>query len=134
MKTPLIIYCRAVGFYALLTLPLLASPFGYFYFMSLWYVLIYGWFACAVFTILYLITIRGIFDRALRFVLLFIAVVAAVAFAYQMLEVLHAEQDVWHSEFIIFPFLAVIVGWISVCVSRETVIDAGTQKHGDISI
>lgn len=125
MKAPFIIYCRAVGFYSLLTLPLLASP--YIYFISLWYVLIYGWFAWAVFTISYSVIIRMIFNQALRFLLLFIGVVIAVAFAYQMLEVLHVENDVWHSGFLVLPFVAVIVGWISVCVSRETITSAGNQ-------
>lgn len=123
LKTPLVIYARAVGFYAVLTFPAMIFPIMYFY--SLVYVLTFGWFAWALFTILYNLTTNVVFNFALRILILFISVIAAVAFAYHMIGLSGAQQDVWHSEFRIFPFAAVIVGWISVCVSRETIREAG---------
>lgn len=120
MKTAFIIYCKAVGLYALLTLPALLLP--YIYFISLMYVLFYGWFAWALFTALYILIDRVLFDYGFKVMLLFIAVIVSVAFAFQMLEVLHVEENVWHSgEFILFPFVAVIGGWVSICISGERI-------------
>src|SRR5882672_8227977 len=119
MKTPFIIYCQAVGLYALLTIPALAEPVMYF--ISLMYVLMYGWFAWFVFSLLYIITNNLVVVLGFKFLSLFIAVVIAVAVAYQMLETLKVEKDVWHSGYIIFPFVAVVAGWISVSLSRQRI-------------
>ena len=119
MKTALVIYCRALGVYGLLTLPALLMPI--LYIMSLMYVLLYGWFAWLVFTLFYLLLNKLPLDFVPKLFALFTAVVIAVACAYQMIEVLGVEDDVWHSSFIIFPFVAVIAGWISVCVSGEKI-------------
>jgi hypothetical protein len=119
MKTAFVIYCRAVGLYALLTLPAIIVPT--LYFMSLTYVLIYGWFAWFVFTLLYLLMNNLPFDFVPKLFALFIAVGISVACAYHLIGVLGIEEDVWHSGYIIFPFAAVIAGWISVCVSKETI-------------
>jgi hypothetical protein len=56
--TPFIIYARAVGIYCLLTLPAITLPIMYL--VSVTYVLIYGWFAWALFTIIYFITVFAI--------------------------------------------------------------------------
>lgn len=119
MKTSFIIYSRAVGLYALLTLPAMVIPEMYIF--SLIYVLMYGWFAWFVFTALYMIINNLLFDFVSKLFTLFLAVIVAVAFAYQMLGLLQGMGDVWHSGFIIFPFAAVITGWISVCISREKI-------------
>jgi hypothetical protein len=44
-----------------------------------------------------------------------------VAFAYHMIGILIIHDDIWHSGFIIFPFAAVIAGWISVCIAKEKI-------------
>lgn len=119
MKTAFIIYFRAVGLYAIFTLPFLALP--YMYLISLWYVLLYGWFAWFVFSILYLVIIRFLYDPFLRFSSLFIAVTVSVACAFQVLDMIEDWGDIWHSGYIIFPFTAVLTGWISVCISRERI-------------
>jgi hypothetical protein len=119
MKTAFVIYCRAVGLYALLTLPALVVPVMYL--ISLMYVLMYGWFAWFVFTLQYVAIDKLPLDFVLKLSTLFMAVVISVAFAYHMLGMLGVEEDVWNSEFIVFPFAAVVAGWISVCVSRETI-------------
>jgi hypothetical protein len=120
METPFIIYIRAVGIYALLTLPAVALPIMYF--ISMMYVLFYGWFAWAVFTIIYVITIFCNPSYLTKMLILAVGVVVAVLFAFQMLEVLGVEQDIWHSgEFLLFPLAAVLSGWISLKISRERV-------------
>src|SRR5258706_10424312 len=119
MKTAFVIYCRAVGLYALLTLPALFVPV--LYVMSLMYVLIYGWVAWFIFSLLYLLLDNLPLDFVPKLFALFTGVVISVACAYHLMGVAGVEGDVWHSGFIIFPFAAVIAGWISICVSRETI-------------
>jgi hypothetical protein len=119
MKIPFVIYCRAVGLYVLLTLPVLLSPETYF--MSLIYVLVYGWLAWLLFTVLYLAIDHIVVDLALKLFCLFIAVVVAVAFAYQVLCMATFGESAWHTVFIFFPFAAVIAGWISLCISWEKI-------------
>ena len=120
MKTPFIIYIRAVGIYALITIPALAMPVMYF--ISMMYVLFYGWFAWAVFTTIYLVTVFCNPGLKSKMVILSMGVVAAVAFAFQMLEVLAVQKNIWNSgPFLLFPLAAVISGWISLSASRESV-------------
>ena len=120
METPFIIYIRAVGIYALLTLPAVILPIMYF--ISMVYVLFYGWFAWAVFMIIYVITIFCNPSYLVKIIILTIGVVVAVLFAFQMLEVLGVEQNIWHSgEFLLFPLAAVIAGWITLSLSKERV-------------
>ena len=120
MKTPFIIYIKALGIYALLTIPALTMPVMYF--ISMMYVLFYGWFAWAVFTTIYLVTVFCNPGFKSKMVILSIGVVAAVAFAFQMLEVLAVQKDIWNSgPFLLFPLAAVISGWISLSASTERV-------------
>ena|SRR5215204_2416818 len=119
MKTPFIIYIKAVGIYALITIPALGMPIMYF--ISMVYVLFYGWFAWGVFTIIYLVTVFCNPGFLSKMIILSIAVVVAVAIAFQMLEVLKVENNIWNSEpFLLFPLAAVISGWISLsaCAKR----------------
>jgi hypothetical protein len=112
MINPFLIYIKAVGIYALLTLPALFQPIMYL--ISMMYVLFYGWFAWAVFTIIYVIMVFCNPGYRTKMIVLFIGVVAAVAFAFQMLQVLGTEDNVWHSGgFLLFPMTAVFSGWIS---------------------
>ena len=120
MKTPFIIYIRAVGIYALLTIPALFFPIMYI--MSIMYVLFYGWFAWAVFTMIYLVTVFCNPAYHVKMGILTAAVVVAVLFAFQMLEVLKVEENIWQSGgFLLFPFAAVVSGWLSLNISRERV-------------
>lgn len=117
MKTPFIIFIAAVGLYAALTLPALVWP--PLYLMSLFYVVCYGWFAWAVFTICSLLTER-IRLYYLRMGLLTLAVPLSVAFAFQMIEAFNGWDDVWHSgEFLLFPLAATIAGWLSLAIYAE---------------
>lgn len=120
MKTPSIIYLRAVGIYALITIPALGMPIMYL--ISMIYVFFYGWFAWVVFATLYLVT--DFFNPGFRskMGILSIGVVVAVAIAFQMLEVLAAEKNIWNSgPFLLFPLAAVISGWVSLSASTERV-------------
>ena len=119
MKTAFIIYIKAVGIYALLTIPALMLP--PMYLISMMIVLIYGWFAWALFTVIYVTIVFCNFDYAMKMVILVIGVIASVAFAFQMLEILKVEEDVWHSGFLIFPIAGVVAGWISLIVSRRKI-------------
>ncbi len=119
MKASFIIYCRAVGLYVLLSLPALVIPLMYI--LSLYYVLTFGWLAWIAFTVLYIIIDNLVFDFVPKLMVLFVAVVIAVAFAYYMLGIIIIRDDIWHTGFIAFPFAAVIAGWISVCISKERI-------------
>jgi hypothetical protein len=120
MRTPFIIYIRAVGIYALLTIPALFFPIMYI--ISIMYVLFYGWFAWAVFTFIYLVTVFCNPAYHVKMAILTIAVVVAVLFAFQMLEVLKVQENIWQSGgFLLFPVAAVVSGWISLDISRERV-------------
>jgi len=120
METPFIIYIKAVGIYALITIPALGMPIMYF--ISIIYVLFYGWFAWAVFTIIYLATVFCNPGFLPKMLILSIGVVVAVAIAFQMLEVLKVENNIWNSgPFLLFPLAAVISGWISLSASTGRV-------------
>jgi hypothetical protein len=122
MKTAFEIYIRAVGIYALLTIPALVFPIMYL--ISLGYVLTFGWFAWFLFTVIYLITDRSRFNYNSRFSILFLGVVISVAFAYNMIGVFDNEEELWDTGLLIFPFAAVIAGWISLCISRRKISHA----------
>ena len=120
METPFIIYIKAVGIYALITIPALGMPVMYV--ISMIYVLFYGWFAWAVFTIIYLAAIFCNPGFKSKMVILSIGVVVAVAIAFQMLEVLAVEKNIWNSgPFLLFPLAAVISGWVSLSASTKRV-------------
>ena len=120
MKTPFIIYIKAVGIYALITIPALGIPIMYV--ISMIYVFFYGWFAWAVFTAIYVTTIFCNPGFKSKVVVLSIGVIVAVAIAFQMLEVLTVQKDIWNSGlFLLFPLAAVISGWISLSASTKRV-------------
>src|SRR5687767_12191717 len=120
MKIPFIIYIRAIGIYSLLTIPALLMPLMYI--ISMTYVLFYGWFAWALFTMIYLVTVFCNPSWHVKMGVLVMGVVASVLFAFQMLEVLGVQDDIWHSgPFLLFPLAAVFSGWISLNISRAKV-------------
>lgn len=126
MKMPFIIYVRAIGLYALVTLPAIMIPV--IYFISLVYVLIYGWFAWALFTIIYLLVVQRSVRYDVQLPLLFAGIVVAVLFAFQMIQVLRIEENIWQSgPFLLFPAGAVLAGWISLFQSRIKIRDKFTE-------
>lgn len=126
MKIPFIIYLRAIGLYALITFPALMIPV--IYLISLFYVLIYGWFAWALFTIIYLLVVQRSISFGVQLAVLFAGVAVSVLFAFQMLEVFNIEDRIWHSgPFLLLPAGAVIAGWISLFQSRTKIRDMFTE-------
>jgi len=120
MKIPFSIYLRAVGLYALLTLPALFIPV--IYIISLFYVLFYGWFAWGLFTVIYLITEKVTSSYPVRMAVLSLAVPVSVVFSFQMLQVLGIEENIWHTgSFLLFPLAAAISGWLGLFTVKEKI-------------
>jgi hypothetical protein len=112
MKNSLLIFLTAIGIYALITIPALVFP--PMYILSIGYVIVYGWFAWFLFFVFYqlLEVLKISYERKMTG--LFVSIIPAVAFAFHMLEVFDVEDNVWHSDqFLLFPIVAVISGWIS---------------------
>jgi hypothetical protein len=127
MKTPFIIYIWSVGLYCLLTLPAVFLPIMYM--ISVFYVLTFGWFAWALFSIIYIIVDKTVFANIAKMFLLFIAVPVAVAFAFQMIEVFDAERNIWHSgSFLLFPLAATVSGWISLIAAAKRIQYSATEQ------
>ncbi len=119
MKTAFIIYMRGVGLYALMSLPLVLIPRVYF--TSMMFVLTYGWIACCLFTLLYCVLDRFSLGFLPKTFGLFVAVAIGTGCAYHAIEITGVEDNVWESVFVIFPFIAMISGWISICISKEEI-------------
>lgn len=120
MKTPFIIYMWSVGIYCLLTLPAMFLPIMYM--ISIFYVLTFGWFAWALFSIIYVIVDKVVGGNITKMFLLFIAIPVAVAFAFQMIEVFDAERNIWNSgSFLLFPLAATVSGWISLFAAAKRI-------------
>jgi hypothetical protein len=120
MLIPFKIYIRAVGLYALITLPALIVPV--IYLLSIMYVLLYGWFAWGLYTIIYLIVTKSNIAYESKIFLLGMGVIPSVLFAFQMLEVLNVEDNIWNSGgFLLFPVAAIVAGWISLSFSKKEV-------------
>lgn len=118
MTTSFIIFIRSLALYALFTVPVLFSPV--IYIISMLYVITFGWFACALFMFISVITINTTSSYSIRMPVLTLAVPVAVAFAFQMIEVFGSERNVWHSGgFLLFPVAATISGWVSLMLSEK---------------
>ncbi len=118
MKTAAVIYFRALAIYMVLSLPALMIPF--IYIISALYAFLFGWFALAVFALVYVFLMSCYYVT--RIILLIIAVVLAVGFAFHMIGVVH-KGDVWNTGvFLLFPIAAVIAGWISLFISWKNIV------------
>ncbi|MCX6318879.1 MAG: hypothetical protein NTW29_16490 [Bacteroidetes bacterium] len=127
MSTSFIIFIRALGLYALFTLPVIFSPV--IYIISMLYVLSFGWFACALFMFIAVITVNTTSSFIRRMAVLSLAVPVSVAFAFQMIEVFGAERNVWHSGgFLLFPVAATISGWVSLMISATRMAASDPDK------
>ena len=121
MKVPFKIFVWSVSVYALLTLPIIVFPF--IYMISIFYVMTFGWFAWASFTIAYLIigSYKVLFQT--KMILLTIAIPVSVSFAFQMIQAFKVERDVWNSgAFLLFPMTAVLSGWICLYLERKQIM------------
>lgn len=120
MNNTLVIFLRAVGIYLLFTLPTLAFP--PMYILSAIYALTYGWLAWLVFALIYIGLKQGSFSTRRILIVLAFGVLLGVLLAFQMMEVLNSERNIWQSGLcLLFPCAAIVSGWISLYVSREDI-------------
>lgn len=118
MKHPVQIYFRALGLYALVTLPTIGLPIMYF--ISLMYAVTYGFFALAVFALAYYLITKYKPTLQTLIILLIICTPLAVVGAFQMIEVLGSESNIWNSgTFLGFPLAAVGCGWASIGIHNK---------------
>jgi hypothetical protein len=97
--------------------------------ISIFYVLTFGWFAWALFSIIYLIVDRTIITSSIKMLLLFIAVPVSVAFAFQMIEVFDAEKNIWNSgSYLLFPLAATVSGWISLFAAAKKIQHSAVEQ------
>jgi len=112
MQKPFFIFFKAIGIYALLTLPALIVP--PLYVMSLLYVLSFGWFAWAAFSVFYVAARHLRIKYYLRILILIVGIPIAVLFSFHMIGVLNGWDNPWQSGgFLLFPFAAILSGWTS---------------------
>ena len=121
MKTVLVIYFRALIIYLVFSLPAMLIPIVYI--ISAFYAFLFGWFALAVFAIMYLFLMR--MHYAWRAIVLLITITMAIGFAFHMIGVLGAYNDVWNSgALLLFPCVALIAAWTSFFLSWKQVFNA----------
>jgi hypothetical protein len=122
MKLTFEIYLKALGFYALLTAPALVLFFMYF--ISLFYVLLFGLAAWLVFAALFISVASLQINTTLKWFIISIAVPLGVAAGHTLIGVFRFERNVWElNGFLLFPLAAVIAGWISLYISRNKIAD-----------
>jgi len=121
MKLSFIIYLQAVGFYLLLTLPTLTVPVIYMF--SAMYATTAGLVAWAVFAVVFLIVNHQKPSINVTKATLFTTIVFAVAAAYKvLLLVAMPGREFWRvDEFIAFPIVAVLAGWIGIAINLRSI-------------
>ncbi len=119
IRTVFVVFIRAISIYLLITLPLLGVPEVYL--LSAVYAASFGWIAGGVFMLAMLALQHIKAGSTLKIPLLYTSVLAAVTVAYQMMAVLHVEANIWRSDVLVFPAIAVAAGWISVALSKKTI-------------
>src|SRR5258706_15587641 len=109
IKLGLIVFIRAIGIYLLMTIPAFGVPM--IYLISAMYAVSFGWIAAALFLFLLYVLQSTKVTTPVKIVLLYASVVVAVGVAFQMMEVLGAEDRIWQSDiFLLFPALAIVSG------------------------
>lgn len=122
MKTPLLVFVKALGFYCLVTMP--AMFFPPMYLMSVMFMLMYAGIAGIIFALLFYALQSSQYSLRGKMIALYIAVVPSVALAFQTMETCGSFPGVWQSEgFMLFPLAAVIAGWISLYQSRKLITE-----------
>ena len=121
IKTSFVVFIRAIGIYLLITIPAMAAaPFVYL--VSATYAISFGWIAALLFLFLFYFLQRIHAGVVFKNTCLYVAVAVAVVAAFQMMEVMRAENRIWQSGWcLLFPAAAVISGWISLAVSKRKI-------------
>lgn len=131
IRSGFIVFIRAIGIYLLVTLPVLGVPFVYL--ISAVYAASFGWIAGVIFILTMLVLPRLKTGVSVKMMLLYALVVIAVAGAYEMMEVLGTEQDIWQlSGVLAFPVAAIAAGWISLAISKKTIKTLLKQAAGEL--
>jgi hypothetical protein len=120
MRTPFIIFARAIGLYLLFTVPAIAVPFMYAY--SAFLAIVFGSTAGLTFICLYLFISKTDISFSLKRNLLFLFVLTGVALSYSLIGFFDAADQLWSFNlFLVFPAIAVISGWASLFISRNAI-------------
>jgi|GEM_PF-938753 len=121
IKTGLIVFVRAVGIYLLMTIPALVANM-YLYLVSASYAISFGWIAAAIFLLLFWMLYKMKAGIRTKKIILYASVAMAVLVAFQMMQLLGAEDHIWQSGiFLLFPLVAIVSGWLSLAVSKRAV-------------
>lgn len=121
MKTPLIIYVRALGLYLAFSLPAMVVP--YIYTLSAVYAASCSFVALFIFcTIFYLLRAARV-TAVVSKVILITIIPLAVGAAYKILiRVIMPDRNFWEmDEFTLFPMAAILSGWVSLYISTPKI-------------
>ena len=122
IKTSFLVFVRAIGIYLLITLPTLVFP--PMYIMSAGFALSFGWIAGLFFALFFYLLQKLNMSMQQKQVLLYVAITISVLLAFEGIEIMHAWDDIWTSgPFLLFPLVAIVSGFISVSVSRNSISD-----------
>ncbi len=137
IKMVLVIFMRALGIYLLMTLPVMAAMPA-MYGLSALYAASFGWIAAALFMAFFYLLGKLPLDSSGKYFLLCLAVTAAVAIAFQMMEMTGVQRNIWQSgPFLFFPIVAIISGWLSVLASKSKInmlFSLSKNEHGNTRI
>lgn len=124
---PLIIFIRAIGIYALLTIPVLFAPV--IYIISMYYVIVFGWIAFALFLPAYYLILHFIKPVGVAMPILSLVIIISVALAFHVLGLCYPHLEAWNSEgFLLFPAAGALAGIISLFISKNKIIATQTQQ------
>jgi hypothetical protein len=133
MRTPFIIFARAVGLYLLFTIPAIAVPFIYAY--SAFLAIVFGSAAGLVFICVYLLISKTDLSFTLKRNLLFLFVFLGVALSYSLIGFFDAADHLWgFNLFLVFPAIAVISGWASLFTDRKVIKEQLDPETNEIQL
>lgn len=119
MKITFLTFTKSLVAYSLITLLVLVIP--PMYIQSLLYAIVFGFVAWFFYHLLFrLVQSQQIIDEH-KWLLLIVSIPICVSIAYTFIEVFEMESNVWSSEFIFFPIIAVLSGWIGLYKTREQI-------------
>lgn len=132
MKTTFLTFATSLIVYAAITLPVIVIPIMYG--LSLLYASLFGIAAWLMYHLVFILvkSLQTIDER--KWLLLVISIPACVTVAYTLIEVFDVVQNVWTSEFIFFPIIAVVSGWIGLYKTRHQISEIFNPSTQEFSI
>lgn len=121
MKTALSTFLYGIVIYAIITIP--AMIMWIVYFISILYVVTFGWAAFLVFAAcVYLLKQLTAFPAFIKWSIIYISVVIGVCVGLQLIETCKQQENVWEiNTFSLFPLAAIVAGCISVYINRKAI-------------